>query len=659
MSLWGKNITDPLGTDGHDAYHFGGFTLDLSREALLRGETEVPLRAKTFAVLKHLVARAGTLATRDELLDTVWPGAVVTQDTLTQSIVELRRALEDDQREIIRTVPRRGFIFELPVSRGPIADTRPLAETLVQPLRTEPTAGPRLGRRRLVPAAVLLIGVALWWALPDRSTGAFIPMARSVAVLPFEDMSAQGNQAWFGDGMAEEITNRLARQPQLQVIARTSSFAFKDRHGATINEIARALKVAYVLEGGVRLEGERVRITAQLVETVTSTQVWSARYDRSFGDLLAIQEDISAAVAESLQVTLAEVGGQRPGLTSIDPGSYEAYFKGRFFYNRRGAGDVALARHYFERAVALDPANAAAWTGLSGVYGTQVSHGRLSPDEGLALMGEAVGRALALAPDEAEVQSRAGRFAVWTGDRDRARRHRLRAQSLDPDNWLVLSHRAKDALIDLDFTTALALQRRVAALDPLSPLVRNNLAWYLVSAGHYEEAITEAGYVVELNPDLADHMAILEAEVRLLQDRPDEALAILDAHPRRVSAPPNREDLEWIKSRALALHGIGRFEEATLEANALAEHQAVESAIALAEYRAWTGDADGAFAVLDDLSLKISDDSVSASCATHVVPSSYMKRLHADARWAAFRETVDAAFPLAPPQPEAEAAADL
>jgi TolB-like protein len=118
---------------------------------------------------------------------------------------------------------------------------------------------------------VLLIGMALWWALPDRSTGAFIPMARSVAVLPFADMTAPGNQAWFGDGMAEGIISMLARQRQLQVTARTSSFAFKDRPGATIDDIARALKVAYVLEGSVRLEGERVRITAQIIETVTST----------------------------------------------------------------------------------------------------------------------------------------------------------------------------------------------------------------------------------------------------------------------------------------------------------------------------------------------------------------------------------------------------
>jgi DNA-binding winged helix-turn-helix (wHTH) protein len=128
----GKRITDTLCADGHDACYFGGFTLNLARQALLRGETEIPLRAKTFAVLQHLVARAGTLATKDELLDTAWPDAVVTQDTLTQSIVELRRALGDKQRNIIRTVPRRGFIFELPVSRGPVAEAPPRSDTLVQ-----------------------------------------------------------------------------------------------------------------------------------------------------------------------------------------------------------------------------------------------------------------------------------------------------------------------------------------------------------------------------------------------------------------------------------------------------------------------------------------------------------------------------------------------
>jgi adenylate cyclase len=298
------------------SYSFGEYTLDLKRGALLRTGAEVKLRPKSFEVLRLLIERHGQLVTKEELLNAVWRHAVVTDGAVGQCLVDLRRVIGDESQQFIRTVPRRGYIFDSPVVES---------EDAARPDNGEahPSASPRtqspvsLRRRALVRAALaipiaLVLAWSIWWGVTTRES-ADAPLHRnvaqaphnSIAVLPFIDLSPEQNQQYFSDGVSEEILNLLAQAPDLQVIARTSSFSFRGRN-ADIAEIAAKLNVAHVLEGSVRKSGSRVRITAQLIDGANSAHLWSETYDRELQDSFAVQSDIAARVSEALKVTLAD-----------------------------------------------------------------------------------------------------------------------------------------------------------------------------------------------------------------------------------------------------------------------------------------------------------------------------------------------------------------
>jgi TolB-like protein/DNA-binding winged helix-turn-helix (wHTH) protein len=285
---------------------FGAFVLDVDRGALLQDGADVPLRPKCFQVLSYLVEHHGLLVTKDEVLGAVWPGVVVTEDSLTQCLIQIRKVLGDDSRDMVRTVPRRGYLFDVPVTvhepdKDPIAPGAP--DSLMS--RRRPS------RWSVGAGIILALAIAVnWWNariqhVEDR-TPAYVQasiLPGSIAVLPFVDMSPKGDQEYFGDGISEEVLNLLAQTPDLTVIARTSSFSFKGQN-ADVKTIARKLNVANVLEGSVRKDGERVRIMAQLVNASNSSHLWSQTYDRTLDDIFAVQSEIAGSVAAVLKVKL-------------------------------------------------------------------------------------------------------------------------------------------------------------------------------------------------------------------------------------------------------------------------------------------------------------------------------------------------------------------
>lgn len=225
----------------HHVFRFADFVLDVDRSALLRDGEEIKLRPKSFDVLNYLVQHNGRLVSRDELLEAVWRGSVVTEDAVTQCLIDIRRALGDTSQELIRTVTRRGYIFELPVTEVRDADVRIAASS------------PRLRIVIAVSAGLLLVvGIAfmtLWRAAPEerasdagRTITTTAPSDHAIAVLPFSIMSDDREQSYFADGVAEEILNLLARQSGLMVIARTSSFSYRGRD-VNVSTIARQLGV--------------------------------------------------------------------------------------------------------------------------------------------------------------------------------------------------------------------------------------------------------------------------------------------------------------------------------------------------------------------------------------------------------------------------------
>src|SRR5438309_2604951 len=290
-----------------------------------------------------------------------------------------------------------------------------------------------------VAIGLLVLGavVAAFMIVSRRPTTSLTAIPeKSIAVLPFVDMSAGKDQEYFSDGISEELLNLLAKIPQLQVTARTSSFAFKGKEVA-IPEIARTLHVAHVLEGSVRKAGNSVRITAQLIRTGTDTHLWSQTYDRKLDDIFAIQDEIAADVVKQLKVTLL---GAAPKARTTDPEAYALYLQavqlGRPFTAEAFQESDALYR----KVLAIDPRYAPAWNGLAGNLYNEADQGLLSNKEGFAQAREAAMKALAIDPELAPAHASLGWIAM-DGDNDLAgaAQHFRRALALDPADLDVLT----------------------------------------------------------------------------------------------------------------------------------------------------------------------------------------------------------------------------
>src|SRR5438552_14215297 len=262
----------------------------------------------------------------------------------------------------------------------------------------------------------------------------------SIAVLPFVDLSAGKDQEYFSDGISEELLNLLAKIPQLQVTARTSSFSFKGKEVA-VPEIARTLHVAHVLEGSVRKAGNSVRITAQLIKAGTDTHLWSQTYDRKLDDIFAIQDEIAADVVKQLKVTLL---GVVPKARTTDPEAYALYLQAVQLGRQNTAEAFQQSDALYRKALAIDPRYAPAWAELARNFGNETNQGLLPGKEGFAQAREAAVKALAIDPDYAPAHANLGWIAM-NGDNDlaAAAKHYERALALDPADLNILGNGAR------------------------------------------------------------------------------------------------------------------------------------------------------------------------------------------------------------------------
>ena len=292
-----------------------------------------------------------------------------------------------------------------------------------------------------------------------------IPIAEhSIAVLPFVDMSSGKDQEYFSDGISEELLNLLAKIPQLQVTARTSSFSFKGKEIA-IPEIARTLHVANVLEGSVRKAGNSVRITAQLINAVTDTHLWSQTYDRKLDDIFAIQDEIAADVVKQLKLTLL---GAAPKARTTDPEAYALYLQA-VQLGRQGTAEAFKASDaLYRKVLAIDPHYAPAWAALAENFYREADLGLISEKEGYGQAREAATKALAIDPDYAPAHTQLGYIAEGDNDLADAAQHLERALVLDPADLDVLRVSATllESLGRLD--EALALEEALVRRDPVN-----------------------------------------------------------------------------------------------------------------------------------------------------------------------------------------------
>jgi TolB-like protein/Tfp pilus assembly protein PilF len=467
---------------------FGVFELDLRTGELRKGGRRVQIQEQPLSVLVSLLERPGELVTRDELRQKLWESdTFVNFDTgLNKAITKIREALADSAASprFVETLPKRGYRFIAPIEK----------------LAPEPRTAERIGTKSA-----------------ER--------APAIAVLPFANMRTDKEDEYFSDGLSEEIINALTKVPGLRVIARASAFRFRGEQER--RKIGEALQVGTVLEGSVRKAGNRLRITAQLIDLDDDSYIWSERYDREMTDVFAIQDEIAAAIVDQLKVSL----GGHPTTKRPIPNlaAYEAVLEGRHHWYRFTPADLAKALECFERAVAIDPRYAEAHVGIAHHYVQLAGLSLAEPRKVLPKAKAAAEQAIEVDPTLAHAHATLAQVVLWSEhDWSEAEQHFRRALALAPATPLVhVAYgalylrplgRIREALEEID---------RALEQDPLSPLFRTERGVTLLYEKAYDEAAESFRRALDIDSNFLMALDGL-ALVRAYQRRFDEALALAD-----------------------------------------------------------------------------------------------------------------------------------
>jgi adenylate cyclase len=481
----------------HVQFLFTDYTLDTSRRELRRGSEPIAVEPQVFDLLVYLVQNRDRVVSKDDLITWVWGGRIVSDSTLTSRINAARRAIGDsgDEQRLIRTISRRGFRFIGAVRMQCSGDaTAPPPDALSEHARPGlPPAGP--------PA---------------------------IAVLPFVNMSGDLEQEYFSDGISEDIIIALCRYPSLLVIARNSSFTFKGR-SVDVKQVGRALGVRYVLEGSLRKAGNRIRVTAQLIEAETGKHILAERYDRDLVDIFAVQDEITEAVTLAVAPAIADAELHRalrkpPG--SLD--AWAAYQRGLWHAGKANAEDNALAEQFFQQAVDLDPSFAGGYKGLAKAQ-AQTADFRGRDLAGALKSAEVLARrAVALDGADAEARARLANALYRQGDYEGGLAEAERALAISPN--LADAHGEKGATLIFSGRPkeGLAALERCVRLDPgRSALRLNQIALGLYFSREYEAAVEAAKRAIRSYPDYPNTYRWLAAACGQL-DRTEEAKEALE-----------------------------------------------------------------------------------------------------------------------------------
>jgi TolB-like protein/DNA-binding winged helix-turn-helix (wHTH) protein/Tfp pilus assembly protein PilF len=487
---------------------FGVFELDRRSGELRKDGARVRLQEQPLKILDALLADPGQPVTRESLRQRLWPDDTFVDfdNGLNRAINRLRTALGDeaDNPRFIETLERRGYRFIAPVA----AVDAPTSTAA--PATPERTAGTEPSRRRpawvagAVAAAVLVVLlIAFVPALRRGADSSDHAPIRSLAVLPLANLTGDPGQDYFSDGMTDALITNLASLPALRVISRQSVMRYKGS-AKPLPEIARELGVEGVVEGSVVRSAGRVRITAQLIHAATDRHVWARSYDRPLEDVLALQGELSRAIAEEVRITLGAKESQR--LTrqrAVRPEAYDAYLLGRHHWNQRTEPALDKALEYFQTAVAKDPDFALAHAGLAMANAPRLIFGYVPPGRGLAEQKAAALRALELDPGlgDARAALAAARAQEWdwAGAEDEFRR------AVDADSSSALGHLWYGWYLHAmgRFDESLAHRRKALELDPLNGPVNRGVARDLTATGRVAEAVTQWERTIELEPSSA------------------------------------------------------------------------------------------------------------------------------------------------------------
>jgi adenylate cyclase len=500
-----------------DSVLLEGFRLDRRGGCLFRVDqggmaTPVALGARAVNLLSLLIERRGELVSKDALLKAVWPGRVVEEANLNVQVAKLRHILDQDRKEgsCIQTVAGRGYCFV-----GTVRQPEPETHSATPPITVPSIQGSRAHL-----------------ALPDRP---------SIAVLPFTNMSSDLEQEYFADGIAEDIITALSRYPSLFVIARSSCFTYKGRT-VEVKQVGRELGVRYVLEGSLRRAGDRIRITAQLVEAETGNHLWAERYDRNLADIFSVQDEITEAVTIAIAPAIAGAElrrAMRRPPESLD--AWAAYQRGLWHLSRATPNDNSLAEKFFQQAIDLDPNFSGGYQGLAFAR-NQTGNSWRGLLDGLNAIEALARRAVALDPANAEARSCLGMALYKRADYEGALAEIEDALVTSPN--LAIAHGVFGAILAFSGypKRGIAALERNVRLDPRDPQLAvrlNQIALARYFSREYANAVEVAKRTIRSYPDYPHIHRWLAAALGQL-GRADEAREALE---KAISTAPGAFDM--------------------------------------------------------------------------------------------------------------------
>jgi TolB-like protein/DNA-binding winged helix-turn-helix (wHTH) protein/Flp pilus assembly protein TadD len=552
---------------------FGTFEVSFASNEIRKAGVKIRVQQQPLKLLEILLERPGEVVTREELRSRIWAGENFGDfdQAVNIAIAKLRSALGDlaESPRYIETLPKRGYRFIAEVS---VVDTAGHANTPESALGDTTGIEPGLPdqgvaltvahkpwltpTRRAVVVAVAVLSLAILAVWLFRSRERPLAGIRSIAVLPLDNLSGNPSQDYFSDGMTDELITDLAKIKALRVISRTSVMGYKGTH-PHLPEIARQLNVEAVVEGSVLRVGDRVRITAQLIQVPADRHLWAESYEGNLSDTLALQNNVAQAIAEQIRIEVTpQEQAALKSVKTIDPATYEDYLKGRYFWSKRTADGLKKAVDYFNLAIAREPNYAAAYSGLADTYALlgDWQYAVMPTKEAVPRAKAAALKALELDDTLSEAHNSLG-FCLdgFDWNFDAADREFRRAIELNPGyasahHWyawhLALLGRNDDALTEM---------RKAASLDPLSLNINSDLAELLLIAHFPDESIQQSRKTIDMDPAfsaahnqlgqgyLAKHMyaeaiAELQKAIQLSGDSP-----IFTANLARAYVAANRK----------------------------------------------------------------------------------------------------------------------
>ena len=488
-----------------DDFRVGPWLVKPNLNTISRNGTTARLEPKVMEVLVCLAAHAGEAVPKETLVQTVWPDTFVSDDGLKRCVSELRRVFEDDAREprIIETIPKRGYRLVAPVEQieakkaPPALPVSPTSNEIVasQSVAIKPPSW-RLGATAVVGAAV--VAVFLGALHVNRSVGSSaVPQIHSLAVLPLQNLSADANQEYFSDGLTDALITDLAQIGSVRVISRTSSMQYKQTT-KSLPEIARELNVDAIVEGTVQRSGERVRITAQLIQGPSDKHLWANTYERDLRDVFALEREVTQDIADQVQQRITtEREVIQAQLRPVSLEALDSYLQGNYHLNKAAKGprdeELRKAGDFFQRSIDGDPLFAPSYVGLA-----EAHHNLWWPSgEDFGIFKSAAQRALELAPDSAEARTEVAltKWEEWNWFE--AEREYRKAITLNP-NYAFAHNQLGD---DLDAMGRLEEGWKEHELSQELDPVSDYVAWALYRRGEYNRAIELIRTTLQNRPD--------------------------------------------------------------------------------------------------------------------------------------------------------------